>query len=131
MSETKLEKWERGKTLLLESLHKPDSRLRGCAHNQECYHELMEIRDEVIEIVRAMPNPHADPIPFGKKNNSVTPTVTTPAGEISETLMSGALGNYYEHSDAWYDYKRNDPNAENPFTDPKDRERAERVVNGN
>ncbi len=53
------------------------------------------------------------------------------AGEISETLMSGALGNYYEHSDAWYDYKRNDPNAENPFTDPKDRERAERVVNGN
>ena len=36
-----------------------------------------------------------------------------------------------EHSDAWYDYKRNDPNAENPFTDPKDRERAERVVNGN
>ena len=26
-----------------------------------------------------------------------------------------------EHSDAWYDYTRNDPNAENPFTDPKDR----------
>ena len=34
-----------------------------------------------------------------------------------------------EHSDAWYDYNRNDPNRENPFTDPKDRERAERVVN--
>ena len=131
MSETKQEKWERGKTLFLESVYKPDSKLRGCAHNQQCYHELMEIRDQVIEMVRAMPNPHADPIPFGKKNNSVTPTVTTPAGEISETLMSGALGNYYEHSDAWYDYKRNDPNAENPFTDPKDRERAERVVNGN
>ena len=30
-----------------------------------------------------------------------------------------------EHSDAWYDYKRNDPNRENPFTDPVDRERAE------
>ena len=131
MSETKQEKWERGKTLFLESVFKPDDRLRGCAHNQQCYHELMEIREQVIEMVRAMPNPHADPIPFGKKNNSVTPTVTTPAGEISETLMSGALGNYYEHSDAWYDYKRNDPNAENPFTDPKDRERAERVVNGN
>jgi len=26
-----------------------------------------------------------------------------------------------EHSDAWYDYKRNDPNAENPFVDPRDR----------
>ena len=33
-----------------------------------------------------------------------------------------------EHSDAWYDYKRNDPDRENPFTDPKDRARAERVV---
>ena len=35
-----------------------------------------------------------------------------------------------EHSDAWYDYTRNDPDRENPFTDPKDRERAERVVSG-
>jgi hypothetical protein len=35
-----------------------------------------------------------------------------------------------EHSDAWYDYKRNDPNAENPFVDPRDRERAEKVVSG-
>ena len=33
-----------------------------------------------------------------------------------------------EHSDYWYDYTRNDPDAENPFTDPKDRERAEKVV---
>ena len=35
-----------------------------------------------------------------------------------------------EHSDAWYDYKRNDPDRENPFTDPEDRARAERVVSG-
>ncbi len=35
-----------------------------------------------------------------------------------------------EHSDYWYDYTRNDPNRENPFTDPKDRARAERVVGG-
>ena len=131
MSETKQEKWERGKTLMLESLHKPDDRLRGCAHNQQCFHELLEIREQVIEIVREMPNPHTPPLPFGKKNNFVTPTVTTPAGEISEPLATGALKDFYEHSDAWYDYKRNDPNAENPFTDPKDRERAERVVNGN
>ena len=33
-----------------------------------------------------------------------------------------------ERSDYWYDYTRNDPNAKNPFTDPKDRERAERVT---
>ena len=32
-----------------------------------------------------------------------------------------------EHSDYYYDYTRNNPNAENPFTDPKDRERAENL----
>ena len=97
MSETKQDKWERGKTLMLESLHKPDDRLRGCSHNQECFHELLEIRDQVVEIVRNMPNPHAPitKIPFGKKNDHVEPTITTPHGEISETLMSGALGDYY------------------------------------
>ena len=35
-----------------------------------------------------------------------------------------------EHSDYWYDYTRNDPNRENPFTDPEDRSRAEIVVGG-
>tara|TARA_Y100001970_G_scaffold4495_1_gene5171 strand:- start:368 stop:676 length:309 start_codon:yes stop_codon:yes gene_type:complete len=95
MTETKQEKWERGKTLFLESVYKPDSKLRGCAHNQECYHELMEIRDQVIEMVREMPNPHTPPLEFGKKNSFVTPTVTTPAGEISETLMSGTLREHY------------------------------------
>ena len=95
MSETKQDKWDRGKTLLLESLYKPDSKLRGCAYNQNCYDEMMEIRDEVIEMVQSMPNPHIPPLEFGKKNSYVTPTVTTPAGEISETLMSGTLGDYY------------------------------------
>ena len=92
---TPLEKWDRGKTLLLESLYKPDSKLRGCAYNQHCYDEMMELRDSVIELVKHMMNPHADPLPFGQKNNHVEPTITTPAGEISETLMSGALGDYY------------------------------------
>ncbi len=32
------------------------------------------------------------------------------------------------HSDAYYDYTRNDPNAPNPFTEPKDIARANRVV---
>ena len=101
MSETKQEKWERGKTLLLESLHKPDSRLRGCAHNQECYHELLEIRDQVIEMVRDMPNPHTPPLESGKTNNIKIPTITTPNGEISETLMSGALGDHYRSDKKW------------------------------
>ena len=33
-----------------------------------------------------------------------------------------------EHSDYYYDYTRNDPNRENPFTDPEDRERAFKVT---
>ena len=94
--ETKGDKWDRGKTLFLESVHKPDHELRGCAHNQKCFHELMEIREEVIKMVQSMPNPHIPPLEFGKKNSFVTPTVTTPAGEISETLYSGTLGSYYD-----------------------------------
>ena len=97
MTETALERWDRGRTLLLESLYKPDSKLRGCAYNQGCYDEMIALRDHVIDLVKDMPNPHVPPtkIPFGKKNNHVEPTVTTPHGEISETLMSGALGDYY------------------------------------
>ena len=94
---TDLERWDRARTLLLESLYKPDHQLRSCAFNQECKDELLEIRDQVVEIVRDLPNPHAEPLAFGKKNSFVTPTVTTPNGEISETLMSGALGNYYDN----------------------------------
>ena len=51
-NETKSEKWDRGKTLFLESLYKADHQLRGCAHNQKCYNELMEIREHVIELVK-------------------------------------------------------------------------------
>jgi len=36
-------------TIFMESVHKPDTRLRSCAHNQECYNELMEWREEVLE----------------------------------------------------------------------------------
>ncbi len=94
-NETKQDKWSRGKTLFLESVYKPDHHLRSCAHNQKCFHELMEIRDLVIQMVQDMPNPHTPPLAFGKKNNHVEPTITTPNGDISETLMSGALGDYY------------------------------------
>ena len=61
----------------------------------------MLIREQVIELVRDMPNPHGEALPFGKKNNHIEPTITTPNGEISETLMSGALGEHYmtEHTE--------------------------------
>ena len=57
------------------------------------------------------------------------------AWSLAGSILSGTFDEDYpivknevEHSDAYYDYKRNDPNAENPFTDPKDRERADFVV---
>jgi len=51
------ESWDRAKTLLLESLYKPDTRLRGCAYNQECYDDLMLLREQVVEYVKGMSNP--------------------------------------------------------------------------
>jgi hypothetical protein len=43
------DKWNRGLDLFIESVHKPDPKLRGCAHNQECFHELMYIRSFVLD----------------------------------------------------------------------------------
>ena len=92
---TPLDRWDRARTLLLESLYKPDNHLRSCSHNQKCYDELMSIREQVIDMVRDMSNPYGEALPFGKKNDHVEPTVTTPNGEISETLMSGTLREHY------------------------------------
>ena len=39
-------------------------------------------------------------------------------------------GDGYEHSPYYYDYKRNDPDAKNPYTDAFDYMMAEAVVNG-
>ena len=39
--ETKDQKWNRGLDLYIESVQKPDTALRGGAHNQKCYNELM------------------------------------------------------------------------------------------
>ena len=58
------------------------------------------------------------------------------AWSLAASILNGTFDEDYpimkkkevEHSDAYYDYKRNDPNAESPFTDPADRARAERVV---
>lgn len=47
--ETHDQKWNRGLDLFIESVHKPDNSLRSCAHNQKCYNELMEVRDDVLK----------------------------------------------------------------------------------
>ncbi len=42
-------KWNRALGLFIESVHRPDSQLRAQAHEEECYNELMWIRDSMIE----------------------------------------------------------------------------------
>jgi len=60
------------------------------------------------------------------------------AWSLAASILGGTFDKDYpimnkkevKHSDAYYDYTRNDPNAENPFTDPVDRARADFVVGG-
>ena len=42
-------KFNRGLDLFVESVLKPDPALRQCAHNQACYHELMEWREDILK----------------------------------------------------------------------------------
>ena len=56
------QKWNRGLDLYIESVQKPDHALRGCAHNQKCFNELMEVREQVLEYV------------YGLRASSFTPS---------------------------------------------------------
>ena len=51
-NESKQDKWNRGVDLFVESVLKPDSQLRQCAHNQLCYHELMDVRNDVLDYLK-------------------------------------------------------------------------------
>jgi hypothetical protein len=50
--ESQIDKWNRGLTLFEESVLKPDSELRQCAHNQKCYNELMAVREHVLDYLK-------------------------------------------------------------------------------
>ena len=60
--ESQDQKWNRGLDLYIESVQKPDHALRGCAHNQKCFNELMEVREQVLEYV------------YGLRASSFTPS---------------------------------------------------------
>ena len=47
-------KYDRALTLFEESVLKPDSKLRGCAYNQGCFDELMEIREHVLDYLKTL-----------------------------------------------------------------------------
>jgi hypothetical protein len=53
-AESKKDKWNRGLDLFIESVHKPDNELRQCAHDQRCFHELMDVRDTVLEYLKTI-----------------------------------------------------------------------------
>ena len=52
--ETPAIKYDRALTLFQESVLEPNSQLRGCAHNQGCFDELMEIREHVLKYVKTL-----------------------------------------------------------------------------
>ena len=54
---TPFESWDAAHSIFIESLMKPDNHLRSCAYNQQCYDDLMEIRDQDIEMTKNMHNP--------------------------------------------------------------------------
>ena len=47
-------KRNRGLDIFIESVHKPDASLRQCAHNQKCYHELMWVRENVLNYLKTL-----------------------------------------------------------------------------
>jgi len=47
-------KYQRALDLFTESVLKPDHNLRGCAYNQGCYDDLMEIREHVLEYLKTL-----------------------------------------------------------------------------
>ena len=54
VTETSTQKYERALELFTESVMKPDAELRGCAYNQDCFNELMEIREHVLDYLKTL-----------------------------------------------------------------------------
>ena len=50
-TESKVDKYNRAVDIFIESVQKPDTTLRSCAHNQKCYNELMDVREQVLDYV--------------------------------------------------------------------------------
>ena len=53
-NETPTQRYQRALDLFTESVMKPDSDLRGCAYNQDCFNELMEIREHVLKYLKTL-----------------------------------------------------------------------------
>ena len=53
VDEGKKDKWNRGLDIFIESVIKPDPSLRQWAHNQRWYHELMDVRQDVLNYLKS------------------------------------------------------------------------------
>ena len=54
LNESPAVKYQRALDLFTESVMKPDHDLRGCAYNQDCFNELMEIREHVMKYLSTL-----------------------------------------------------------------------------
>ena len=59
--ESKIDKHNRAVDIFIESVQKPDSALRSCAHNQKCYNELMDVRQQVLDYVYTLRDTNTSP----------------------------------------------------------------------
>ena len=72
-------KYQRALDLFTESVMKPDHDLRGCAYNQNCFNELMEIREHVLKYLATLKstqnveNPDESDILENEKLNETAP----------------------------------------------------------
>ena len=62
-TESKVDKYNRAVDIFIESVQKPDTVLRACAHNQKCFNELMEVREQVLDYAYTLRASH--PFPTG------------------------------------------------------------------
>lgn len=54
LTQEEKDKWNRGVDLFTESVWKPDEKLRQCARNQDCYQELMDVREDVLQYLKKL-----------------------------------------------------------------------------
>ena len=59
--ESKIDKHNRAVDIFIESVQKPDTVLRACAHNQKCFNELMEVREQVLDYVYTLRDTNITP----------------------------------------------------------------------
>ena len=56
-NESQDDKFNRGLDMFIESVIEPDPKLRAHAHEQKCYHELMYIREYVLNYRKTLRRP--------------------------------------------------------------------------